>query len=819
MPALTHNARYALRVFAKNPGFTTTAVLCLTLGIGATTAIFSVVNAVVLRPLPYAHSDRLIRLFTEFPTFPNGGLRHFWVSPPEYVEVKRDTASFEDLEAWANSGVNLAGAAEPVRATASFVTGGMLGMLGVRPKLGRLFTPDDDKPNAPMTAVLSYALWQRGYGGDPQIIGRDIRLGGNACTVVGVMPAGFEFPPGEVSPAELWAPLQIDPAKPGGRGNHFLSILGRLKPSVTMAQAQSEMTRYSQHATDTLGQGTHRLDPRTHPLLTANFQGEIVTAVRPAMLVLLGAVAFVLLIGCVNVANLLLAKAEARRREIAVRAAMGAGTGALLQQFIVEGILLSLAGTALGTLLALGGVRLLAATNAGSIPRVEEVGIDWQVLLFAVAISIATGVAFGFAPLVHLKLSSLHDTLKSAAGRNTGGSSANRFRSALVASELALALVLLIGAGLTVKAFWKLQQVDAGINPRNILTMQLALTRVNYRDVSTVNGFWSALIPRLRGLPGVVSASVATGLPPARPINANDTNIEGFVRAPNGPIQNVDYWNFVTPEYFRTVGARLVEGRFLDERDAAGAPLTVVINQTMARHFWPKESALGHRIDMDYDKTWRTIVGVVADIKNAGIDQPTGTELFAPIAQTKSGNRVNAASLVIRTKGDPMALVQPVRARMAALDRSLPVSKISSMEDVMSSARAHPRFLTLLLTLFSSLSLFLAALGIDGVISYAVAQRTSEIGIRMALGAGSGDVLRMIGASGLRLALAGTAAGAIGAFALTRFLRGLLFGVSSADPLTFAGMAAVLIAVTMLASYVPARRASRVDPVLALRHE
>ena len=815
MGTLLQNFRFGLRVLAKNPGFTAAAVLCLALGIGATTAIFSVVDAVLLRPLPYTHSPRLVRVFTEFPTFPNGGLRHFWVSPPEYLDLKRDTNSWEDLEAWVNQGVNLAGASEPVRAQASYVTGGMLSMLGVAPLLGRVFSAEDDRPNVPATAVLSYGLWQRGYGGDTSILGRDIRLNGNPCTVIGVMPASFVFPPGEIDPVEIWSPLQLDPAKPGGRGSHYLSVLGRLRPAVNMAQAQGEMHRYEIQSLQTIGPQNHPFDPKAHPIVLAGFQDEVVHGVRRAILVLLGAVVFVLLIACVNVANLLLARSEARRREIAVRAAVGAGTSRLLGQFVAEGILLSLAGAALGMLLAFGGLRLLAATNAGSIPRAGEITIDWQVLLFTLGVSFSTGMVFGLAPIVHLRPAALHDVLKSAAGRATAGSAANRFRAALVTAELALALVLLIGSGLMVKAFWKLQQVDAGMDPNHLLTLRLALPATAYRNAAARASFYTSLAARAQSIPGVVSAAVATGLPPVRPINANDTMIEGFVPRPDGPLQNVDYYNSVTGRYFETAGARLVEGRFLNDSDGAGAPLAVVVNQTMARTFWPHESALGHRINIDQPTAWRTIVGVIGDIKNAGLDRATGTELYFPYPQRPGP----AAYLLVRTKGDPMSAAGAVRKEISGLDRTLPISAVRAMEDVMNSDRARPRFLTLLLTLFSSLSLALAALGIYGVISYSVAQRTNEIGIRMALGAQSRDVLRLVTRAGLRLALAGTLIGAAGAFALTRTLSGLLFGVSSVDAATFAAMAAALIAVTMLACYFPARRASKVDPLVALRYE
>jgi putative ABC transport system permease protein len=806
-------------MFAKNPGFTAVAVLCLALGTGATTAIFSVVNAVLLRPLPYAQSARLLRIFTEFPTFPNGGLRHFWVSGPEYLDLKRDITSFDDIETWANRGVNLAGTADPVRATASFVSGGLIPMLGVGPLLGRPLSPADDHPGIPLTAVISYDLWQRAYGGDRGILERDIRLNGNRCTVVGVMPPGFAFPPGELDPPELWVPIQLDPANPGGRGGHNFNLLGRLRPAYTFAQAQGEMDRYVKHSSETMARKDHPFDPKFHPIVLAGFQDEVVHSVRRAMQVLLGAVGFVLLIACVNVANLLLARSEARRREIAVRAAIGAGMGRLLQQFVVEGILLSLAGAGLGLLLALGGLRLLVSTNAGSIPRVSEITIDWQVLLFALAVSVVTGVAFGLAPIIHTRPGHLHDVLKAAAGRTTSSVVANRFRAVLVSSELAIALVLLIGAGLMVKAFWKLQEVHAGVNPDHVLTMRLSLPRTAYREPASIIGFWQTLTARASALPGVASVAVADGLPPARPINANDTPIEGFVPVSGGPIQNIDYWNFVGGHYTDTMGIRLLEGRFVNDNDGPNAPLVVAVNETMAKMYWPRESAIGHRVKVyaaDNEPPWSTIVGVVADVKNGGLDRTTGTELYIPYAQA-GGTR--QAFLLLRTHGDPLAIAGAVRQEIRTLDRALPISQLRSMQDVMSSARARPRFLTLLLSMFSGLSLILAALGIYGVISYAVTQRTNEIGIRMALGAQPRDVVRLIGAGGLRIALAGTAIGAIGAWALTRFLTGMLFGVSAVDAVTFIAMAAALIGVTLVASYIPARRASRVDPLIALRYE
>jgi predicted permease len=818
MSALLEDIRYAVRLLLKKPGFTASAVACLALGIGATTAIFSVVNAVLLRPLPYAESKRLVRVFTEFPNFPNGGLRHFWVSPPEYFDLKRDTTSFDALDGYAIQGVNLAGESEPVRATAAYTTAGMLPMLGVKPIAGRLFTSEDDAPKVPLTAVLSFALWQRAFGGDQGIIGRDIRLAGNPCHVIGVMPPGFAFPPGELDPPELWLPLQLDPAAPGGRGSHYLSLIGRLRTGVSLTQAEGEMARYERISTERIGAQGHAFNEKNHPIVLAGFQDEVVKGVRRAMLVLLGAVVFVLLIACVNVANLLLARSESRRREIAIRTAIGASWPALLRQFVVEGILLSLVGAAFGMLLAFAGLRVLVATNAGSIPRVGEIDIDWQVLLFTLAVSVLTGIVFGLAPILHMRAVSLHATLKAAAGRVSAASAAQRFRSMLVTAELALALVLLIGSGLMVKAFWKLQEVNAGFDPTNVLSLRLSLPATNYRDAPAISGFYKSLSDRVNALPGVISAAVVRGIPPARQIDANDTQIEGFVPKPGGPIQNIDYYNYVSGRYFETVGAWLIEGRFLTDSDGPGAPLVLVVNQTLARTYWPNESAMGHRMKPSGggpDAPWSTIVGVIGDIKNGGIDRATGTELFRSAWQAPA----RQSYLVVRTRSNPNGLAGAVRGEIRSLDRSLPISDLRTLEDVMDKARSRPKFLTLLLTIFSSLSLALAGLGIYGVISYSVAQRTNEIGIRMALGAQPGDVLRLVGATGIRMALTGTLVGGIGAFALTRTMSGLLFGVSSFDVTTFLAMAATLIGVALLACYIPARRAARVDPLIALRYE
>ena len=813
MNSLWQDLRYGMRMLRNSAGFTAASIICLALGIGTTTAIFSIVNAVLLRPLPYAHAERLVRIYTEFPTF-----KKFWVSPPELLDLQKNAQSWESMEGWVNGGVNLAGSSEPVRVTASFVTGGLMKSLGVTPPMGRVLTPQDDAPSAPLTAVLSYGLWQRAFGGDPGLVGRDILFNGQKCTIVGVMPKGFHFPPGETDPPEIWSPLQIDPANPGRRSSHYLSVIAILKPGVAIHEARDEMQQLVQQwgALDTVK--VHMLSPKNHPIVMYPFQDEVVGGIRLAMLMLLGAVAFVLLIACVNVANLLLARAEARQREIAIRKAMGAQIWRLARQFVTEGVVLSLAGALLGLGLAFAGLRVIAGTNAASIPRSNEIEVDITVLLFTLGLSVLTGIAFGLAPLAQIIASNLHDTLKAAASRTTASAASSRFRHALVVTELALALVLLIGTGLMIRAFWKLQEVHPGLQPARLLTMRVALPQSVYPDDAHLRQFWIGVQQRMAALPGVESATIVSGLAPMRQINANDTQIEGWVQRPGGPIQNIDYWQFAGPRYFETMGIRLIEGRFFDDRDGESAPLAVMVNQTTARAYWPGQSAIGRRVKPGFQGAWRTVVGVVEDVKNAGIDKPTGTELYFPTAQA-AGFGLRAGYAVLRAKGDPARMAVAARGVIHQIDPSLPVSAVRTMDELLSEAQARPRFLTLLLTLFAGVALVLAAVGIYGVISYSVAQRTSEFGIRIAMGARPSDVIGMVLGQGLMLGAIGVVLGAAGAFALTRLIRGLLFGISSFDPLTFAVMAVVLAAVTLVACWLPARRATRVDPMVALRYE
>lgn len=819
METLWQDFQFAIRMMRKNLGFTAAAVLCLMLGIGATTGIFTVVNAVLLEPLPYAHPEQLIRIYTEFPAFPNGGLHRFWTSGPEFLDLRRDTHSWASLDAWITGGANLAGKTQPVRVTAAYLSGALLETLGVAPVAGRLISPSDDVPGSQAVADISYGIWQSVFAGDPKVVGRETYLDGLKCTVIGVMPKGFQFPPGEQEPAQIWTALRLDPANPGGRGNHNYYLLGRLTPGVTAAQAQGELASLVQSYGEKKAPNIHGFHPKTHTIVSFPLQAEVVSSVRPALLMLLGAVAFVLLIASVNVANLLLARAEARRREIAIRGALGAGLVRLARQFVTEGILLAFCGAALGLALSLGGVRLIQITNAGGIPRADEISMDWRVLLFTLGTSLLTGVLFGLAPIAPLLVSGISGSLKDAAGSTTAAAGAQIFRRILVAGELAMALVLLVGCGLMLRAFWKLQEVHTGLHAENVITMRVSLPSGTYTDNARITGFWTLLDERLANLPGGQSAALVSGLAPMRPPNMNDTDIEGFVRRPDGPIPNVDFYQAVSKDYFTTMGIRLIDGKLFDEHDVQGAPEVVIINKTMALTFWPGQNPLGRRIRPGGSKEWSTIVGVVDDVKNAGLDRPTGTELYLPYRQP-AGEGNSEMYVVMRVQaGDPRSLASVVRGQLNQIDPSLPLADVRLLEDVLSRAQARPRFLTLLLSLFSGVALAIATVGIYGVVSYAVARRTKEFGLRMVLGAQGADVLGLVMKQGAGMVAIGILVGLATALALTRLMASLLFGVTPTDATTFAGVTVLLFVVALAACYMPARRATRVDPIQTLRYE
>jgi len=819
METLWQDSLFAVRMMRKNPGFTTAAVLCLMLGIGATTGIFTVVNAVLLHPLPYSHPEQLIRVYTEFPTFPNGGLHRFWTSGPEFLDLRRDTHSWASLDAWITGGANLAGKTQPVRVTAAYVSGGLLETLAVPPIAGRLISQSDDVPGVQVVADISYGTWQSAFAGDPNIIGRETYLDGLKCVIIGVMPKGFQFPPGEQEPGQIWTAVRLDPANPGGRSSHNYYLLGRLKEGASAAQAQGELASLVQSYGEKKVPKIHSFHPRTHTIVSFPLQPEVVSSVRPALLMLLSAVVFVLLIASVNVANLLLARAEARRREIAIRGALGAGLVRLARQFVTEGILLALCGAVLGMALSFGGVRLVQLTNAGGIPRADEISMDWRVLLFTLGTSLITGVLFGLAPLAPLLLSGISESLKDTAGSTTAASGAQIFRRILVAGELAMALVLLIGCGLMLRAFWKLQEVHTGLQAENVITMRVSLPSGTYTDNAKITDFWTRIEERLTNLPGMPSAALVSGLAPMRPPNMNDTDIEGFVQTQDGPIQNVDFYQAVSKDYFATMGIRLMDGRLFDARDFQGAPEVVIVNKTMAMTFWPRQNPIGRRVRPGGSKNWSTVVGMVDDVKNAGLDRPAGTELYLPYRQPAGAGNSDMYVVMRTPAGDPRSLAAVVREQLNAIDPSLPLADVRLMEDVLTRAQARPRFLTLLLSLFSIVAFAIATVGIYGVVSYSVARRTKEFGLRMVLGAQGGDVLGLVMKQGAGMVAIGIVAGLATAFALTRLMASLLFGVTPTDLPTFAGVTVLLFAVALLACYLPARRATRVDPIQTLRYE
>lgn len=819
METLRQDIVFALRMMRKNLGFTTAAVLCLMLGIGATTGIFTVVDAVLLQPLPYAHPKQLVRVYTEFPTFPNGGLHRFWASGPEFFNLKRDTHSWATFDAWITAGANLAGKTQPSRVNAAYVTGGLLETLGVPPMKGRLIAASDDVHGADVVADISYGTWQSVFAGDPGVVGRETLLDGRKCTIIGVMPRGFQFPPGEADPAQVWSALQLDPLNPGGPSNHAYYLLGRLKAGVSPAQAQGELAALVQSYAEKRAPKTHSFDPKNHTVVSFPLQDEVVSSVRPALLMLLGAVSFVLLIASVNVANLLLARAEARRREIAIRGSLGASVGRLARQFVTEGILLALCGAALGIALSYGGVRLVQLTNAGGIPRADEITVNWQVLVFTLATSVVTGIVFGLAPLGSLMVSGISESLKDTAGSTTGAAGAQIFRGALVAGELGMALALLIGCGLMIRAFWKLQEVHTGLHADSVITMRISLPSGTYTDNAKITDFWTRLDQRISGLPGAQSAALVSGLAPIRPPDMDDTDIEGFVATKDGPIPNVDFYQAVSKSYFATMGIQLMDGRWFDDRDGTNAPLAVIVNKAMAHTFWPNQIAIGRRVKPGGAKDWCTVVGVVDDVKNAGLDRPAGTELYFPYQQ---GSRFGISDMFVVARsqgGDPRLLAGEVRQQLNELDPSLAMAEVRLMDDVIGRAQARPRFLTLLLTIFSTLALAIATVGIYGVVSYAVARRTKEFGLRMVLGAQTGDVLGLVMKQGAGMILIGVAFGLLLAFLFTRLMASVLFGVTPTDFSTFASVTAALGAVALVACFIPARRATRVDPLQTLRYE
>jgi putative ABC transport system permease protein len=807
------DVRYAGRTLAKRPGFTAVAALTLALGVGANTAIFSVVEAVLLRPLPYRHAGRVVMVWESY--LPNGGKRNV-ISPANFLDWRDQAKSFDEMAAFVDQTLGLTGAGEPEEVPAQLVTPNLFALLGVNPELGRAFLPEDVKAGErPNVAILSHGLWQRRFGGAPDVLGRTLSLNGRPVSVVGVMPPGFKWFVKENShsgkPADLWLPFALDPYRDRTQAGRFAQAVGRLAPGVPIEKAQAEMDTIARRL------ASQYVDyDKGWSVILVPLRDQLAGEIRPALLVLLGAVGFVLLIACVNVANLLLARAAGRHKEIAIRSAMGAGRRRIVRQLLTESLLLSLLGGALGLLLSLWSVRALVALSPENLIGEGEVGLDLPVLAFTLGASLLTGILFGLAPALEASRVKLNESLKESSRGNAGSSRGRRLRDALIAAEVGLALVLLVGAGLMVRSFVRLQAVDPGFDARNLLTLRVALPTVKYPDDAKVNLFFRQAVASLRTLPGVRAASAVSELPFASLGTATSFTIEGRPAPDPGERLGTDL-RVVDEEYFRTLKIPVLAGRTFTPQEELEDRKVCVINQAMARAYFPGESPLGKRVIvvMSPNPSPTEIVGVVGDARYGKLEG----DLRPMVYWTPAQLTYNSMALILRTQGDPEDLAGPARRAIQAIDKNQPVADVRTLESWISESVARTRFGTLLLGAFALLALTLAAVGIYGVMSHSVVQRQNEIGVRMALGARAGDVLWLVIRQGLARVLVGVGLGLLGALALTRVLASLLYGVSATDPLTFLSLALLLTAVSWIACYIPARHAARVDPLIAMRYD
>ena len=804
---LTQDIRYALRVLAKNPAFTIIAVIALALGIGANSAIFSVVDAVLLRPLPFKHPEQLLLLWENAS---HQGFPKNTPSPANFLDWQKQAQSFTGMAAMAERSFNLTGVGEPERLEGRRVSANLFELLGAPAMLGRTFVPEDDKPGTHVV-LLSYSLWQRRFGSDPAVVGRALTLNGESYTVVGVMPRLMQLPGYENIRDQLWVPIAFPSEEAAQRGNHFLEVIARMKPGVTLKQAQAEMETIAARLEQQYPDYNMRIGAVVVPL-----HEEVVGDIKPALLVLLGAVGFVLLIACANVANLLLARAAARQKEIAVRLALGANQSRLIRQFLTESVLLAMFGAGLGLLLAFLGLRALRTFIPASISQAETINIDARVLIFTALIAVVTGIAFGLAPAIQGSHLNLNDTLKEGGRDSSGGSKGNRARSLLVIGEVAISFVLLIGAGLLINSFFHLRNLDPGFRADHLLTMKVDLSGIKYPDRERRAAFFDEVMRRVRQLPGVRSAAVAGNLPLTYNGDSMTIGVEGVPDPP--PSQRPDViFRAIGPGYFNTMGIPVVGGRDVTDQDKAGAKDVVVISEKTAQHFWPGQDPIGKRLKPGSSTSkgeWREVIGVVKDIRQNDLIAPPKMQMYFSFRQLKD---IAANALVVRTTVEPMSLAGSVRNAIWSVDKDQTVADIDTMDHIVAKAVARQRFSMVLLGVFAAVALLLASVGIYGVMSYSVAQRTREIGIRMALGARRADVLQMTVGQGLKLVGAGMFVGLGAAFLLTRVMATLLYGISATDPITFIGISVVLLAVAILASYVPALRATKVDPITALR--
>jgi putative ABC transport system permease protein len=794
----------------RSPGFTVVVVLALALGIGANTAIFSVVNAVLLRPLPFENPEQLVMVwgFSRINDSTRGVL-----SAPDAKDLREQSQTIEYLAPYQQSGTTLASGDDTERIYGANVPADIFPLLRAKPLLGRSFTREEDVVGGPPVVVISQFLWQRHFDSDPSVIGKEIKLGSKSYTVVGVMPDGFRFPVRSEKP-DYWMPISSSPsfvAAKDTRGSRSLRVVARLKPGVTLEQARSEL--------DTIGRRLEQQYPDTNTGLSfapTPLHTDVVRDIRPALLVILGAVCFVLLIACANVANLLLARGAARQKEIAIRTALGAGRLRIMRQLLTESVLLSVIGGGLGLLIAMWGVDLLVAASPENLPRVRESGLDWHVLLFTAAVSVLTGLFFGLAPALKASKLELTESLKEGGRGSTESLRRNRVRSLLVISEVALSLVLLIGAGLLIRSFVSLLNVDPGFDVAAILVVDIPLSRAKYATEEQQTAYVRQVIERTSALPGVVSVAAVNILPLSGNGRQASFTIEGRPAVPPGQEPDAEV-SAVTPDYFRTMGIPLRSGRTFTERDAKDAPGAVVISETLARRNFPGEEPVGKRLVIDDAKPPYQIIGIVGDIHHAGLEQEVYPEYYLSSLQAPE-RQVN---LIVRAAPgiDPASLQPSVRQAIKQLDGEQIIWESKTMRQLLAESVSARRFNMLLLGTFAGLALLLAAVGIYGVMSYSVTQRTHELGIRMALGAQTRDVLRLVVRQGMTLALIGVAVGLLAAIAVTRVMASLLYGVTPTDALTFIAVAVLLAGIALLACLIPARRATRVDPMVALRYE
>ncbi len=827
MQTLKTDLLYALRTLAKSPAYAAVTILTLALGIGANTAIFSVVNGVMLKPLGYPHPDRLMFISS---TFPGLGFDRFWVSVPEWAEFKERNRSFQDVGAYREGSVNLGTPERPRRVNSALVTPQLLDVLGIPPVRGRLFNEADSLPGAEDVGIIADSTWRNDFRRDETVLGRVLQIDGTPTRIVGIMPAGFDIHDERI---EVILPLTIDPKTfPNRRGSHFMYLIGRLKDGVTPGQAQADLdsmiaqwrtlsgNKHSPAPPGPDGAGGHML--QMHPMKT-----DMVGSIGTALWVLQGAVGFVLLIACANLANLILARSESRQKEFAIRSALGAGRWRLLRQFLTEGVLLAIVGGALGAAIGFAGVRAMLAANPESIPRALEISLDWKVLAFTLGVSLVTGLVFGMAPLLHLREQVVTISLKEGGQRATAGSARARLRSGLVMAEVALAVVLVVGAGLLLRSFQKLMTVDAGFNREHLTTFGVVLPGASYPKGADRVAFMNRLLSRFREMPGVTGVTAMSGLPPNRPVNANDTDFVGYSPQQGEPAENVDYYQTVTIDYLKTMGIPVVKGRGFEAADIEGAPV-LLVNETLEKTFFGfrKLDAVGQRVNIftgtgpqGNGTTEFTIVGVVRDVKQGGMSSKTGTELYFLNEQGPrlTGFAPGNMNVAIRSTLPEESLGQAIQAAVRAQDPALPVVKLRTMEQVFADSASRPRFLAELLALFAALALALAAIGTYGILSYSVSERTKEIGIHMALGATRGSVLGMVLSQGMRLTIVGLVSGLVASFGLTRLLQAQLFNVKPTDPATLSIVTAFIAVIAFIACYVPAQRATRVDPMVTLR--